>query len=199
MRSFLLLSFLVSVAVALDFVSTDGFFSYSPTTQGAWGEFQIGIGSGCSTKTGFGPVGPGSFTFTFPQPSTSFQWFGLPSTVAGKVTICFDGAIGSSCDTTSYFTPAIADPANPITSFYRKTGLSNAVHTVTVTNIADPSNGNQYGQITVDKVVLDGSTRALPFFLADTFLSELTVVQGGNGVVLQNPLVGSGSPGMVGE
>jgi hypothetical protein len=196
MRNFLLLLSVASATAALDFVSTDGFFSYSPTTEGAWGEFQIGIGAGCSTKTAFGPSGPGSFTFTFPQASTSFQWFGFQSATAGLATVCFDGQTGSSCEKASYFA---ANITNPISSLYRKTGLSNALHTVTVTNIADPSHGSQFGQITVDKVVLDGSTRALPSFPADSFLTEIPLIIGGSGAVLVNPLVGSGPAGIHGE
>jgi hypothetical protein len=195
MRNFLLLLSAASAAVAVDFVSTDGYFSYSPTTPGVWSEFSIGIGSGCGSKTAIGPDGEGSFTFTFPQASTSFEWFGFPGTTAGAVIVCFDGKTGSSCDTVSYFNAA----GGPIVSLYRKTGLSNAAHTVTVTNIPDSSNGNQYGQLTLDKVVLHGSTRAPPSFPADSFLSEIPLIIGGSGAVLVNPLVGSGPAGIHGE
>jgi hypothetical protein len=195
MRTFLGLLSVASAAVAIDFVSTDGYFSYSPTTPGVWSEFSISIGSGCGSKTAIGPDGEGSFTFTFPQASTSFEWFGFPGITAGAVTVCFDGQTGSSCDTASYFNAS----GGPIVSLYRKTGLSNALHTVTVTNIADPSHGNQFGQITLDKVALEGSTRAPPSFPADSFLTEIPLVIGPNGAVLVNPLIGSGPAGTHGE
>jgi hypothetical protein len=153
MRASLSFLTLASAALALDFVSTDNFFSFTPTSQFGW-TITGASGSGCAGQSAFGPNSAASFTFNFPQPSTSFEWHGYQSEFSGKATVCFDGATGSACDTVSYFNATAAPGA---TSLYRKTGLSNAVHSVIVTNIIDSSHGNQYGEITMDKVVLDGS------------------------------------------
>jgi hypothetical protein len=164
--------------------------TYSPTT-GVWQLPAIGVGAGCGGQTAFGPADTGSFSFTFPQPSTSFEWFGFQSTNAGKATVCFDGATGSSCDTANFFNASIA-AEGATSSLYRKTGLSNAIHTVIVTNIADPSNGNQFGPITLDKVSLSGSVTLPPTFAPDTFLTEIPLI---NEDILVDPAIGSGSPG----
>jgi hypothetical protein len=180
-----------SAAVALDFVCTDNFFTYSPTTPGVWQLPAIGVGAGCGGQTAFGPAGTGSFSFTYPQPSTSFEWFGFQSTNGGKATVCFDGATPPFCDTANFFNASIA-AEGATTSLYRKTGLSNAIHTVIVTNIADPSNGNQFGPLTLDKVSLSGSVTVPPSFPPDSFLAEVSLV---NEDILVGPVIGSGSPG----
>jgi hypothetical protein len=195
MRSLLPLLSSLSLTLALDFVSTDtGFFTYSPS---AWNLYDLlPNASGCSGKTEFGPDGPASFTFTFPQFSTSFEWWGVKSTGGGKVTVCFDGATGATCDTVDYFDPNFVLGATPPIRLYRKTGLSNTAHTVVITNIADSAHGNLFGQISMDKVVIDGTVPAPPIFPSNTFLTSIPLI---NGAVLVDPLLGSGPAGIRGK
>jgi hypothetical protein len=186
MKFYLFLLSFASAAIALDFVCTDNFFTLSP---GQWSVIAVGIGSGCGGRAAIGPESSGSFTFAFTQPSTSFEWFGFQSSNAGKATVCFDGATGSSCDTTSFFNKSTS--GHP-TSLYRKTTLSNAMHTVTITNIADPSNGNQFGVINLDRVALSGSVTVPATFPPGTFLTQIPLISED---VMVDPVIGSGSPG----
>jgi hypothetical protein len=114
---------------------------------------------------------------------------GVKYALSGKATVCFDGATGAACDTVDYYDPNAILSATPPIILYRKTGLSNIAHTVVITNIADTANANQFGQISVDKVVIDGSNPAPPTFPTDTFITEIPL---NNSNILVVPSLGSG-------
>lgn len=110
-----------------------------------------------------------SFTYSFPFASTTWEWWGYQMTGAGLAQVCFDGATGSACDTVSYFNADTIVGLSPAALLYTKTGLSNAKHVVTVTNIPDTNNGGQYGSLNADHFEIAGGP-------APTFPSDTTIV-----------------------
>lgn len=98
---------------------------------------------GCASNVAFGtsPT-PNAFTYTFASDSTSWEWWGYKSSGAGLAEVCFDGATGSDCQSVSFFDADAQIGADPAVMLFSKTGLSNGIHTVTVTNAADPNNGS---------------------------------------------------------
>jgi hypothetical protein len=168
MKSLLYFLAFGSLALAdIDFFSDDPSFTYSPTSAFTMvGDFGA---SGCGGQWDLFSQ-PASFTFKFPTSSTSFKWWGwkFPAGQGGQASVCLDGAKGSACATVN--TTDITS-STPIVLF-SLTGLSNTIHTVTVTNIPDPSQGDALGMLTVDHFSIDG-TVSPPSFAQGTTLATV--------------------------
>lgn len=129
---------------------------------------------GCAANIAFGtsPT-PNAFTYAFPSASTTWQWWGYKSSGAGLAQVCFDGATsGSGCTTVNYFDANAVTGADPPVALFSKTGLTNEKHTVTVTNIPDTNNGGNFGTLSVDHFVIDGS---IPVFPDNTFITNVPI------------------------
>lgn len=123
---------------------------------------------GCSAMFAFADLTTAqSFTYTFAVPSTTWEWWGFYYSGSGSAQVCWDGAT-TGCDTVNYSDPSSSFGGDPTVLLYSKTGLSNAVHTVTVTNLADDS--GQFGVLNVDHMVIDGG---LPQFPSDTVIGSI--------------------------
>jgi hypothetical protein len=156
MKYLLLLCAFVSITYAnVDWISTDSHFTYAPASS--WSILSVTGSSGCGSEFLLGPRNPGIVTFVFPQASTLFQWWGYQRSDGGKASICVDGATGSACSTANYFN-ASTDGSEPPRLLFSMTGLSNFPHTVIITNIADPTFNNQFGQLTVDRITISGTS-----------------------------------------
>lgn len=114
------------------------------------------------------------FTFDFPSPSTTFEWWGYLTNDAGMAKVCFDFVTsGSGCHTVSYYSATANPNTDPPQLIFSITGLPNAIHFVKATNIADTDHGNAYGEISVDHFVIDGSPVTVPTFPRNTFLTNI--------------------------
>lgn len=125
----------------------------------------------CSSLFAFGQsTTPQVFTYTFAVPSTNWFWYGYKTDGTGSAEVCFDGAT-TGCDIVSYSDTSAVLGADPAVLLYTKTGLSNAVHTVKVTNVAD--NTGTTGPLNVDHMEIEGGT---PRFPSNTFVSSMPFV-----------------------
>jgi hypothetical protein len=171
MRAFLsLISFAhLALALSADYFTWNPGFTFAPAPS--WHSVSTTGSSGCSDNVGaqwlFG--GDGSFTFVFPQPSTSFKWWGwqFPTGEGGLASVCFNGATGSACHTVSNVNASAAQ--GPVVLF-SASGLPNTAHTVTITNLPDSSQGGAENFLTVDHVSLDGHN---PTFPAGTTITSI--------------------------
>ncbi|EJU04521.1 acid protease [Dacryopinax primogenitus] len=152
--------------------STDHAVTYSPTSS--WDILSTQGSTGCGSQFLLGPRDNGTVNFVFPQPSTTFQWWGYQRSDGGLAQLCID----DSCQQVSYYNASTDGTESPrlLSSI---TGLSNTVHTLTITNLQDPAVTN-FGQLTVDHFVVDGppniSARvraSAPTFAADTEITTL--------------------------
>jgi hypothetical protein len=187
-----LLSLLAFASLALgdiNYYTYDSHFSFTPSPS--W----VVVGDGTTAcEAGEWLFGSdGSFTFVFPQASTSFKWWGwqFTSGTGGLASICFDGAVGSACQTLSTVNATAA--VSPVL-LYSTSNLSNDVHTVTISNLPDPSQGGFEGFLTVDYVSLDG-TVPNPVFPEGTTITtvpmgiyRIPVVLGGHEPALNGTL-----------
>lgn len=133
---------------------------------------------GCAANIDFVPEAS-SFTYNFPSPSTTWQWWGYQTTGAGLAQVCFDDATDSACDIVNYFNASVIIGLSSPALFYTKTGLTDALHKVTVTNIQDTNNGGQYGALSADHFVIDGG---VPVFAEDSTIFNvptLDITDGG--------------------
>jgi hypothetical protein len=162
-----LLAFASLALADIDYLTYDSHFTFSPTS--AWTLVAGNDASGCGAHWDFSQ--PGTFTFTFPQASTTFKWWGwqFSAPQGGQATLCLDGATsGTSCHTVNYLNATAVDAPIVLLSL---TGLSNSVHTVTVTNIA-ATQGGAFGFLTVDRVSLAG-TVSPPSFAQGTTIATV--------------------------
>jgi hypothetical protein len=121
-------------------------------TQGAWDQCADSYVRVQQSAT------PQYFQYTFAVPSTTWQWWGFEGSSYGTAKVCWDGAT-TGCDTVNFSNPNYSIGSEPPVLLYSKTGLSDAIHTVTVTNV--PNSAGQTGPLNVDHMVLDGG---LPYF-----------------------------------
>jgi hypothetical protein len=112
---------------------------------------------------------PSHLNFRHP-PRASSGGAGSFPLVQVDATVCLDGATGSACSTVN---TTDVTSSTPIVLF-SLTGLSNTVHTITVTNIPDPSQGGALGFLTVDRFSLDTTTTA-PFFATGSTIATVPV------------------------
>jgi hypothetical protein len=101
---------------------------------------------------------PQYFEYTFAVPSTTWQWWGFQDSSYSSAQVCWDGAT-TGCDTVSLTNPSSSIGSDAAVLIYSKTGLSDAIHTVKVTNI--PNSAGLTGNLNVDHMVIDGG---LPYF-----------------------------------
>jgi hypothetical protein len=101
---------------------------------------------------------PQYFEYTFAVPSTTWEWWGFEDSSYGTAQVCWDGAT-TGCDTVNFSNPSSSIGSDAPVLLYSKTGLSDAIHTATVTNV--PSSAGQTGPLNVDHMVIDGG---LPYF-----------------------------------
>ncbi|EJT96505.1 acid protease, partial [Dacryopinax primogenitus] len=185
--------FLLQFAQAYIVFSTDSVVSYSPS--GSWFILDEPGSAGCGTEFLLGARSNGIVTFTFPAPSTTLQWWGFQRSDGGVAQVCVDNL---PCTQFSYKNASTNGSENP-RLLANITGLTNKVHTVTITNVLDTS-VNAFGQLTVDRFVLSGSLPA-PTFPSNTFISSVPlgfayhapIILGGNKPAL-NVLLDTGAP-----
>ncbi|KZO95676.1 acid protease [Calocera viscosa TUFC12733] len=151
---------LCGVAQAFSIYSTDSHITYTPTSS--WSLLVEPGSSGCGSEFLLGARDGGGVTFTFPYTSTSWSWWGYQRSDGGVAQVCVDGA---NCYDFSYYNASTNGSESP-RLLATIVGMSNAVHTISFTNIKDPA-VNAYGQLTVDRFVLD-STNAAPTFPSNT-------------------------------
>jgi hypothetical protein len=113
----------------------------------------------CADSFAFGPsTTPQYFQYTFAVPSTTWEWWGFQHSFYGSAEVCWDGAT-TGCDTVNYDNPSAELGLDAPVLLYSKTGLSDTIHTVTVTN--QPNSAGQTGYLNVNHMVIDGG---LPYF-----------------------------------
>lgn len=122
---------------------------------------------GCAA---FFDSGEGIFTFVFPSPSTTFQWWAYPRNDIGLATLCIDG---TNCRNVSYVVAGSNPNTSPPVLITSITGLTNTTHTITITNIADTVHGDEFGQMNVDHVVIDGTPVTVPTMAPGTIQSMI--------------------------
>jgi hypothetical protein len=178
MKGFLsLISFApLALALSVDYFPWNSGFTFEPSSS--WHTVSSNGSSGCgegnaSSQWLFG--GDGSFTFVFSQPSTSFKWWGwqFPTGSGGLASVCFDGATGSACHTVSSVNDTQSTEQPPVVLF-SASGLPNVSHTVTITNLPDPSQGGSEIFLTVDHISLDGYN-IIPTFPEGTTLTSVAL------------------------
>jgi hypothetical protein len=185
MKRFLSLLTFASFALAdIDYYVFNDNQDFTFTPSSSWGMVADGTPS-CAGGKWLLTGGEGSFTFIFPQASTTFKWWGwqFGEGAGGLASICFDGAVGSACQTLNTVNATAADA--PVI-LYATSSLSNAVHSVTISNIPDPSQGGAENFLTVDRISLEG-TVGNPVFPEGTTLTtvpmyiyKIPVVLGGH-------------------
>jgi hypothetical protein len=163
MRGFISLISFAQLAFALsaDYFTWNPGFTFEPASS--WFSVSTTGASGCSAVV---PAqwlfnGDGSFTFVSPQPSESFKWWGwqFPTGTGGLASVCFDGATGSACHRVSNVNASAAP--GPVVLF-SASGLPNIAHTVTITDLPDPSQGGAENFLTVDHISLDFHNPTFP-------------------------------------
>lgn len=143
--------------------------SYTPASSWSTSCPSQGCFDACADYFG---TGLALLTFILPTPTTSFQWWGFQSNTAGEFIVCIDG---TNCQTLSYFN---ADATGAPVMLWGTTGLSNEVHTFTIQNIEDTHNGDNFGTMSVDHIVIDGSPVSIPTFPEGGPLIPLTLPAG---------------------
>ncbi|KZO95678.1 acid protease [Calocera viscosa TUFC12733] len=145
--------------------STDSHITYSPASS--WNLLGEPGSTGCGSQFLLGPRNNATVTFTFPQSSTSWQWWGYQRSDGGLAQVCVDGA---NCLDFSYYNASTNGSESP-RLLATLSALPNTMHTITITNVEDPA-VNQYGQMTVDRFIIDGSNPASAAAVAPTFPSD---------------------------
>jgi hypothetical protein len=163
-----LLVLAASVLANVDYLSTDSHFSYTPANQ--WTPTSLPGSSGCGSETLQTRISAVA-TFKFPAASTIMQLWGYQQNTEGAATICVDG---QSCQTINYFNTSITG-TEPPALLLSLTGLSNAVHTVTITN-SNATEYHVYGILSIDRITLAGTAPPVltvpPPFPANTFITN---------------------------
>ncbi|EJU04520.1 acid protease [Dacryopinax primogenitus] len=136
--------------LAFTVFSTDPRITYSPASS--WDLLREPGSTGPGSYFLLGPRNNGVVTFTFPQPSTTFQWWGwgYQRSDGDVAQICIDGG---ACQEYSYYNASTNGSENP-RLLANIDGLSNSIHMIVMTNIEDQS-VNAFGQMTVDRFILD--------------------------------------------
>lgn len=156
-------------------------YAYPPFTAGAtysgggWTNFcfdnaAAACWDGCASLLAYSGSASQTYTYTFAVPSTHFFWYGFKDSLTGSAKVCFDGAT-TGCDTVSFYSSTANFGSDPAVLLYSKSGLSNAIHTVTITNLAD--NNGRFGRLNIDHMELDGG---VPHFPSDTFVATSPVM-----------------------
>ncbi|KZV89990.1 acid protease [Exidia glandulosa HHB12029] len=113
----------------------------------------------------------GRVTFTFPTPSSTFEYWGYQRSGGGLASLSIDGGAAVQID---FFGPGTTGNEPPLL-FFSTSNLTNAIHTVVIQNLVDPRVGHA-DQLNVDKFVLHGpipSPRPTPpSFPSNTHLAD---------------------------
>ncbi|EJU04492.1 acid protease [Dacryopinax primogenitus] len=178
---------------ALTVFSTDPNITYSPSSS--WDLLTTPGSTGTGSSFLLGPHNNGSITFTFPQPSTTFQWWGYQRSDGGVAQICIDGG---ACQDYSFSNASTNGSENP-RLLANITGLSNSIHTIVMTNVEDPS-VKAFGQMTVDRFVLDGNDPSGGSYIVFSTDSEVNYSPSSNWTLLAAPgSAGCGSEFLLGD
>ncbi|KAF8310515.1 acid protease [Clavulina sp. PMI_390] len=159
-----------SAAVSVSVPASDASIGLSPF--GSWAEVSAPGAVSGGARFLLSNADEGVITYVFSTPSTSFEFWGYQRSDGALYNISFDGVHAGQIDAYN----ATSTGNDPPLRLYRKTGLSEEIHSVRIVNAYD-KRGSKYGQMNIDHLVIKGKRPGLiqavaPKFPAKGFLAE---------------------------